>query len=384
MRKSIVLALALGLSLSVPVFADDDYDAGLAAYKAKKYADAAASFARYVEKVPDAFQGHQMLGIALLRSGQAAKAATHLGKANELKPGQPSIQLAQGQALLAAGKARDACGVLGRINESSLPKANQTSLYQLRSRANCGGGSGLGDLKKIAQAKNTGPHWAAYGVAALNDNKMSEAISALDKAVGLSPNDAKIRKSHVSALVRQARTAKGAQKDATYNKAIASARKYSELDGGFSSKLTYGEVLLGAKKYNEAVSALQAASAKSSSEWLPNFYLGQAYTSLNNFSAAEGPLQKALTQTTAAADQKMINRQLGFTYEKQKKYPESISYYQKAGDSGGVARVEENQRIAEDNAAADDFNKEREALLIEQARLKKALEEVPTGGPPPF
>ncbi len=384
MRKSIVFALAISLAVSLPALADEDYDEGLSAYKVKKYSEAAAAFARYVEKVPEAFQGHQMLGVALLKSGQAAKAATHLGRANELKPGQPSIQLAQGQALLAAGKARDACGVLGRIEESSLPAANRTSLYQLRSRANCGGGSGLSDLKKIAQAKNTGNSWAAYGVAAYNDNKMTEAVAALDKAVSLSPNDAKIRKSHVSALVRTARTAKGASKDATYNKALASARKYSEVDGSYSAKLTYGEVLLGAKKYNEAVSALQAASSKSPGEWLPNFYLGQAFTSLGDFASAEGPLQRALSQTSKAADQKMINRQLGFTYEKQKKYAESISFYQKAGDAGGVARVQENQTISEDNADADKFNKEREALLAEQARLRKALEEVPTGGPPPF
>lgn len=382
MRKSISLVLLIGLTFALPVFADEDWDAGVAAFQAGKNADAAAAFARYVEKVPDAFEGHQMLGLALLRAGQAAKAATHLGKANEIKPGQATIQLAQGQALLAAGKNRDACGVLGRIKASALPEANKTSLYQLRARASCGG-SGLADLKRIATAKNTGTTWAAYGVAALNENKVSEAIGALDKAVQVSPNDVKIRKSHVSALVRKARTAKGTTKDATYNKALASARKYADLDGGFSSRLTYGEVLLGAKKYNEAVSALQAASAKKPSDWLPQFYLGQAYTSLGDYGAAEGPLNKALAQSSAAKDRKMINRQLGFTNEKQKNYAQAIAFYQKAGDPGGVKRVEENQAIAKGNAEADSFNKEREALIAERERLKKELEAVPTGGPPP-
>lgn len=383
MHKTLALAVVAALALVAPGAADEDWDAGVAAYRAKNYSQAAAAFARYVEKVDDAYQGHQMLGVSLLNSGQAAKAATHLSRANELKPNTSQIQLPLGQALLAAGRARDACGVLGSINESSLSGGLQTSLYQLRAKANCGG-NGLGDLKKVAEAKNTGQTWAAYGVAALNDNQVAEAIGALDRAVRLSPNDPRIRKSHVSALVRQARTARGAQKDATYNKAIASAQKYSELDKGFNSRLTYGEVLLGAKKYTEAVSVLQQASQMSSSEWLPNFYLGQAYTSLERFDQAEAPLKKALGQTSKAADQKMINRQLGFTYEKMKDYGQALSYYQRAGDSAGVARVEENQKIAQENAAADEFNRERERLLAEQERLKKELEQVPSSGPPPI
>lgn len=382
MVKTLAMAAIAALALTAPGMADEDWDAGVAAYKAKKYAEAAAAFAKYVEKVDTAYQGHQMLGVSLLNSGQAAKAATHLSRANELKPNTAQIQLPLGQALLAAGRARDACGVLGSINEGGLAGGLQTSLYQLRAKANCGGNS-LGDLKKVAEAKNTGETWAAYGVAALNDNRVSEAIGALDRAVRLSPNDARIRKSHVSALVRQARTARGAQKDATYNKAIDSAKRYSELDKKFSSRLTYGEVLLGAKKYTEAITVLQQAAQMSGSEWLPNFYLGQAYTSLDRFDAAEAPLKKALGQTSKAEDQKMINRQLGFTYEKMKDYGQAISYYQRAGDSAGVARVEENQKISEENAAADEFNRERERLLAEQERLKKELEQVPSSGPPP-
>ncbi len=382
MRKLLALALLIGVAFTGPVFADEDWDAGVAAYKAKNYKVAADAFARYVEKVETAYQGHQLLGVSLLKSGQAAKAATHLSRANELEPNNVDIQLPLGQALLEAGKARDACGVLGRINATSLKEANKTSLYQMRASANCGG-SGIDDLKKVAQAKNDGETWAAYGVAALNENNMTEAISALDKAASLSPNDSKIRKSHVSALVRHARSSKGATKDATYAKALPSAKRYAELDSSYSAQLTYGEVLLGAKRYEEATTALKSASSKSPNEWLPNFYLGQAYTSLDSFDAAEAPLRKALSQASKADDVRMINRQLGFTYEKQKKFGEAIQFYEKAGDASGVARVRENERIARENADADSFNDQIKKLEVEREKLRREMEKVPTGGPPP-
>lgn len=381
MRTTLATALILALALAVPVSADEDWDAGVAAYKAGNFDQAAAAFALYVEKVEDAYQGHQMLGVALLKAGEARKAATHLQRANELNPDTWAIQLPLGQALLASGQGRDACAVLGGINESSLPSANRTTLYQLRAKASCGGG--IGDLRKIAQAKNTGETWAAYGVAALNEGELSEAITALDKAVGLEPNEPRIRKSHVSALVRQARSVQGRQKEALYDKAVDSAKRYAELQSGFNSQLTYGEVLLGAKDYSQAVAALKKASQLKPGEWLPDFYLGQAYTALEDYDAAEAPLRQALSKTSRDADQRMINRQLGFTYEKQKNYGQAITYYQRAGDQASVARVRENERIAEENEEAEEFNKKRQELLEEQRRLREEMESVPTGGPPP-
>ncbi len=383
MRKTLVLGLLLGLVASGVTFADEDWDAGVAAYKAKKYSEAAAAFGRYVDKVPDAYQGHMMLGQMLIKAKDYGKAASHLQTANELKANDPSIQLPLGQALLMGGKARDACAILSNVNEGALPKANQTVLYQLRATANCGGGS-LADLQKIAESKNDGNSWAAYGVAALNDNKVDTAISALNKAVQLDGNNAKIRKSQISALVRKARTSKGGTKDSTYASAVQSASKLVQLDGSYNNHLLLGEVQLGAKQYNAAVGSLKAAASKNASDWLPNFYLGQAYTSLGDFDNAVTPLTKALGQTSKPADQKNINRQLGFVYEKTKDYAQSIQYYQKAGDSAGVARVTENQEIEQFNKEADAHNQNIKELEAAAERLKEEMEALPGQGPPPL
>jgi predicted Zn-dependent protease len=159
MRKPLIIALLL-LLCAGGAFADEDWDTGVNAFKAGKFSEAASAFQKYVAKVPDAYQGHQMLGQALLRAKKYGEAATHLQKANELKGGDATIQLALGQALVLSGKTGDACGVLGKVNEGALPEANRAALFQLRAKAECGGG-GLGDLKKLAETQNTGDPGAA-------------------------------------------------------------------------------------------------------------------------------------------------------------------------------------------------------------------------------
>jgi TolA-binding protein len=96
MRKTLIIAPLLLLLCAGVAFADADWDAGVTAFKAGKYSEAAAAFQKYVEKMPDAYQGHQMLGQALLQSKQYGQAATHLQKANELKGGDAAIQLVLG------------------------------------------------------------------------------------------------------------------------------------------------------------------------------------------------------------------------------------------------------------------------------------------------
>ena len=74
MRKTLTLGTLIALLVCSVSFAEENYEAGVAALQARKYADAAAAFQRYVELVPDAYQGHQLLGQALLMNGQASKA----------------------------------------------------------------------------------------------------------------------------------------------------------------------------------------------------------------------------------------------------------------------------------------------------------------------
>lgn len=381
MRKTLVSIVLGGLLLTVPALAaDQNWEAGVQAFQSGNFAAAVTAFQKYVAENSN-FEGHMMLGQALLKTKQYGQAATHLQKANELKAGDAGVQLALGQALLKSGKAADACRALAAVNEGALPKANQAALYQMRAAASCGG-SGTADLKKVAESKNDATSWAAYGVAALNQGETASAVSALDRAVRLAPNDQKIRKGHVSALIRQARTTSGGQKQQIYGKAVTSAQELVELDASFENLLTLGEVHLGAKNYAAAVSSLQRASTKDPSNWLPYYYLGQANTQLEKYADAMTPLEKARQYARSTDDRNKVLSALGFVHEKQKEYAEAIRYYEQAGDQGSVARVRKNQETEQFNAEVERHNQILEEMKVEEERLKKEMEEIESGPPP--
>ncbi|MEM9405483.1 MAG: tetratricopeptide repeat protein [Acidobacteriota bacterium] len=380
MKKLFLIVTMLAVLVPAGLLAQDDYNAGLEAFKKRDWATAAASFAKYVEAVPDAYQGHQMLGAVLLYSKQASKAVPHLKKANELKPGDPGIMLSLGSALVQTGKGREATSVLSKLNEGSLNAQQKKQLYALKAKAS--GGASLPDMKKLAEASpQDAQAWFAYGMAAYNDGQTPQAVSALDKAVGLAPNDAKIRKSHVTALIRQARTSQGAAKTSAYNKAEASAKALVAQSANYENTLRLGEVRLGAKKYSEAAGDFRKAEAMSGANWYAPFYLGQALTSTGDYPGAEAALNKALGMS--GADSKSVNSAIGFVYEKQKKYADAIRAYNAAGNATGVARVQENEKISAENAEADRVNREIEALKREQEELKRQMEALPGSEPPP-
>jgi cytochrome c-type biogenesis protein CcmH/NrfG len=246
-RFFVVLAPLALLGASLAAAADPNWDAGVKAFQSQNYAAAVSAFQKYVESPSgDNYEGHLMLGQALLKTKQYSPASSHLQRALEIKPGDASAQLALGQAFLLGGKKADACRTLQGVQEASLPAANKTALYQLRAGAECAGDSGLADLKKLAESKNDATSWAAYGSAAVNEGDLATGVAALDRAVKLAPTDAKIRKSHVRALIQQARSSNGAQKDAAYAKAVPAAEALLKAVAGFDNTVLLGEVQLGA------------------------------------------------------------------------------------------------------------------------------------------
>jgi tetratricopeptide (TPR) repeat protein len=384
MRRFLILFATLALAGgSIAAAADPNWEAGVKAFQAQNFAAAVTAFQKYVEGGGDNYEGHLMLGQALLKTKQYPAAASHLQRALELKPGDATTELALGHSLLLAGKKADACRALQGVAEASLPAANKTVLYQLRAKAECGGGVSLADLKKIAEAKNDAASWAAYGSAAVSEGEVATGAAALDRAVKLAPNDARIRKSHVRSLIQQARGANGAQKDAAYAKAVPAAEALLKLEGDFDNQLLLGEVQLGAKQYDQAVASFRRAAGMNTSAWLPQFYAGQALTALERYPEAIEPLNKALSLARSAEDQRKVHNQLGFVHEKQKNWAESIVAYQKAGNSNAVARVQQNQETEEFNQTVEQHNKELEKLREEQERLKQEMEKLPTSGPPP-
>lgn len=390
--KKMILSLCLSL-VFLPAMALADYSEGVAAYQAKDYNLAIQHFNEAIEQLkivggeddPQYAPYYFMLGQSLYRSGSIDKSIEPLKKALKLNSTDVGVQLVLGQAYFKLKDYKAAASTLGSIKLESLPASTQGAVSNMLSVSyEKSGQEGLA-LSNMEKAAKLNPNDAVaqfnYGTRALGADYTTEAVAALAKAVSLEGSNVQYRRAYGNALIRQGRETQGSAKIGVYTKAVENGNQLVKLEGSYENYLHLAEADLGAKKYSEAVGALDQAIGKKSSEWLPYYYKSQALTSLGKYNDAIKPLETALAKPQA--DQRKINSQLGFVYEKLKQYPASITAYKKAGDTGGLARVEENQRIAQENQGIEAHNAEIDELEAERKRLEEELKALPGAGAPP-
>lgn len=386
MRKTTIFLFVLSLVLVGTLPAAAGWDEGVAAYKAGNYTQAAKEFQAVVQEKPDWGGGHYMLGQALQKLNRDEEALTHLRKAYDLDPNDVSRQMLLAKAYLDNRRYNDAANLLGNINPSSLPKSQQSYYHQMTSVAYSKSGQSSKAISSLKQAADANPNSADaqynYGVAAFNAGQEQAGLAAIEKALRLAPNDTEKKATYVKVLIRNARTASGSAKTAAYKKAAPAAQDLASASPTFDNLLTLGEVHLGAKDYSAAATAFQKAVAKNGNDWLGHYYLGQAQTSLGRYPQAESSLRTALERTSDAKNERTIWGQIGFVNEKLKNYDEAKDAYRKAGQSGAIARVEENERIAAENQGIEAENTRIREMEEERKRLEEELKELPGGRPP--
>lgn len=383
MRITAVTALLAALLLGGASYAEAEWEAGVAAFKAGKLAEAEREFEEVVTKQPDWPGGQFMLGQVHLQQKKYKEALEHLKKAYELKSDDISYQYALGQAYLHNGRYPEAAQMLKKINPASLPKAQQANYQSFLAAAlerSGDSGAALGALKKAAEANNTSDAWYAYGSAAFNAGETATGVGALEKAVRLDGNDTAKQEAYAKALIRAGRETRGAAKQQTYGKAVSAAQKVAAANANYDNLLLLAEAQLGAKDYDGAAATLQKAVPKAGNDWLVHYYLAQAQTSQGNFSQAEAAARQALAKAGKDADKRRAWSQIGFVNEKLKSYDDAILAYRNAGDAGAVQRVEENKRIAAENERIEEENAEIRKLEEERRRLEEELKELPGGG----
>jgi tetratricopeptide (TPR) repeat protein len=383
-RIRIHVAVAL---LGVAAAASADWDAGVTAFKAKNYAQAQKEFETVVRERPDWSGGYLMLGRTQLLSQRVNESIATLRKAYDLGPSDLEIQLALAQAYLTGNRAAEASQLLTKVNAASVPKERQAHFQQLQAKAAAESGQSDRAAAALERAASSNPNDASvqynYGVAALNAGNLAAAVGALEKSVRLDPNDADKQKLLVQAMVRQGRESSNAGKDAIYARAAEIARSLSAKAPTFDNWLLLGETQLGAGQYDAAIASFAQASSKNANDWLPHFYAGQAQTALAQYREAEGSLRRALERSSAANDKARVWRQIGFVYEKQKNFDQAKVAYRSAGDGNSVARIEENEKIAQNNAAADAEAAKVAELKAQQEKLRKQIEQQQGAPPPP-
>jgi tetratricopeptide (TPR) repeat protein len=371
MVNRVLLGIVGTLVISMPARAG--WDEGVAAFKAKNFAQAAREFEAVVADRPDWAGGYLMLGRTQLLLNRHADAVTTLRKGYDLNPSDLQTQLYLAQAYLAGQRSSEASQLLGKINSAGLPKEQQAFYQQLYAKALADSGQSGRAASALQKAAAASPDDAdlqyQYGAMALSANNTDEAVSALSKAARLAP-------------IRQAREMGGSGKDGIYSRAAEAARGLAGRQPTYDNLLLLGEAQLGAKQYEAAAGSFGQASSKNAGDWLPHYYAGQARTAQERYNEAESALKKSLSLASRSQDKSKVWSQLGFVYEKQKSFDQAKQAYQNAGDSRSLERVIKNEEIARNNAQAD---AEAEALAELQKKQRELQEQIKSqGGPPPL
>ena len=194
----------LVLGLAFPASLQADWEGGVAAFKAGRYADAEREFEEVVARQPDWSGGHFMLGQVLLQQRKNAEALRHLKKAYDLKPSDVSYQYALGQGYLQNGLYSDAAQMLRKVNPTSLPKDKQANYQKMLAAALERSGDSAGALTALKGVVEANPEdanaWHAYGTAAFNAGDTATGLTALETAVRLDPSDTAKQEAHSRAL----------------------------------------------------------------------------------------------------------------------------------------------------------------------------------------
>jgi len=384
-KKALTIAVVAALTLVSAGAVSAGWDEGVAAFRAGDIQGAAREFQEVVDQQPDLYQGHYMLGQSLIKLNRLSDALPHLRKAYDLNPNDLGVQMVLGKAYTDSRRYADAVSVLGKIDASKTGK-HQVTLHQMLAKAYEKTGDEQrmrGQLKLAADAdpQNSDLRFA-YGAAAFNAGDMSGALTALAKATQLDPQNPAKQKTYAQALLRKGRTSQGAAKADAYGKASAALGKVVAADGSYDNLIMLAGAQLGAKQYDQALTSLERAAGKNSNDWLPQYYMGQAYTQKGQYRSAEEKLNQALTKASKSEDKVTIYGQLGYVYEKQKRYDNAIAAYRSAGDSRGVQRAEENKQTDQFNKSVEEEAKAIAELKAEEERLKQQLKSLPGAKPP--
>lgn len=385
MKRQLICTLAVLTLLPLTGAAWAGWDEAVAAYQAGNYQAAVDEVGPYVEQAPQNWQGHWLLGSALLKLGRSSEALTSLRQAYDLDPNQPQAWFGLAEAYLANGRASDAAALLQQVDSGSLPANAQGAYNQLLAKALADSGQSAAALAPLREAANANPSSAsaqfAYGAAAQNAGDADAAVAALGRAVQLDGDNPAYLKAYIQTLFLQGRQKSGDAGAAAFRKAVPAAQKLVSVEPGYDSLMLLGGAQLGAKDYGAAVDSYRQA-AQSGGSWEPHFYMGQAYTMQQQYSSAVTALQQALSAASGNDAQRKIWGQLGFVYEKQDAFDQAIQAYERAGDSGSASRVQTNKETADYNEQVEEENAEARARREEAERIKAELENLPGGREP--
>lgn len=367
------------LAVALPAGAEDnqDYNKGLEAYRAREYSSAIQLFQKVVEQSPDHAGSHYLLGLSLRGDNQTSKALASLRKATELDPANASYAIALGQTLIQAKQYNDAYLTLKKVRYSDLDaRARQSYAPAFANAAIMAGFPGEAVSVLEAQTKATPKNAEMFytlGYAYSKEGDYGKAFTAFKKAFDLDSSSTKSGTSAVKSAISAGRRAGGSQKDSYYSQGAAIAEKLAGGSPTFDNLLLAGETRMGAKDYQKALGWFDRAQSKQPQNILVHYYHSQCNTNLGQYNGAISDLQQALKIGVSGEMRTKVYKQMGFIYDKTKKYDEAIIAYGNAGDSRKVQDIEKKKADAAKNVEADKAKAAYERKLI---ALEQQIEEL--------
>lgn len=302
-----------------------DLDAGMAKFKAKNYAEAAAEFQAIVDQSPSYDFGYFMIGVSFLQMKKPAEAEENLRKAIELNAERFDYHFNLANAYLMQ---RNYSKVVA-VGKTAEPLASDsTKKYQLYKQR--GGayyalekwGEAIADLEKAKAIKSDAKVNQQLGMAYYKMDYFGKAMPLLIEAHNAKPKDPQLLKIVAGAMVNQAAESKN------YGEALTFAKKYRDLKPGEADAHNLlGRAALGSKQFDLAERSFRTVIEKDSSNCYAMANLGKVYSMQDKYGDAETILKRAATCNPKLA---VIHESLGYVLQKQKRYDEAIPVYQTA------------------------------------------------------
>jgi predicted Zn-dependent protease len=365
-----------------PVFAD--YAAGMAAYKAKDYATAAAEFEAVIEAQPDQPATHYMLGVcAVGPSGNISGALASFRKAVELDSAaeapNPMYPITLGQTLVQAKQYNEAYSTLNALSFRSLP-ANYKTTYALlfANAANKTNRSGeaVNVLNSQIRADSSNASlYQALGVAQDNLGYDKEAFSAFKRAYELN-GDETIGRYAVHSATEAAKRGSASEKSRYYTEAANLAEAMAGAKPTFDNNLLVGESWMGAKQYSKALTWFNKAAGQKSQNAIVRYYIGQCQSKLGRYDDALSSLKQALSLGSNNADlRKKIYNQMGYVYEEKRDFAKAKQAYLDGGFSSKAstmdAKIEAQAGNLEHEKQCREFKLKIDALSLQAEEFEK-------------
>jgi len=380
-RLSIGIALIIAIGAVTPVFAD--YAAGMAAYKAKDYATAAAEFEAVIEAQPDQPATHYMLGICRKAQRDISGALGSFRKAVEIDSAtetpNPLYPITLGQTLVQAKQYNEAYTTLKGLSLSSLP-ANYKTTYALlfANAANETNRSGESVNVLNAQIRSDSSNASLYqalGVAQDNLGDDKAAFTAFKRAYDLN-KDENVGRYAVHSATEAAKRGSPSEKTRYYTEAATTAEALAGAKSTFDNNLLVGESWMGAKQYSKALTWFNKAAGQKSQNALVRYYIGQCQSKLKRYDDALGSLKQALGIGSISSDlRKKIYNQMGYVYEAKRDFAKAKQAYLDGGFSSKAnamnAKIDAQAGNLEHEKQCRDFKLKIDALALQAEEFEK-------------